>query len=45
VVQTLRKRWLMEELNALLIGLDAAPTVAHAQDPVPTRATRELAHG
>ena len=51
VVQTLRKRWLMEELNVLLIGLDAAPVAVptpahgHAHDAVPSRATRELAHG
>ena len=51
VVQTLRKRWLMEELNVLLIGLDAAPVTVptpahgHAHDAVPSRATRELAHG
>lgn len=47
VVQTLRKRWLMEELNVLLIGLDAAPVAVptHVHDAVPSRATRELAHG
>ncbi len=45
VVQTLRKRWLLEELNALLISLDGAPAAPPVQEAVPTRATREVAHG
>lgn len=45
VAQTLRKRWLMEELNVLLMGLDDVPTAAPTQNPIPTHATRELSHG